>query len=352
MPFPMPIMEEQQLAGNCYFITLDLRMGYHQIEMDEDSKKYTAFVTTDGHYEFNRMSFGLVNAPAMFQSVMNRVIAKMSPGEIMVYLDDVIISSTTIEEGLKRLSKFLNILRGYKLTLRLAKCQFLATQVLHLGHIIGKNDWLYTMQIQDENLREIISILKGDVKSPNDDILRKEYCLQKHRLYRREADGLKFVVPKYVRWRVVQLCHDRMGHFALEKTIERIRQNFWFAKIRKAVRDTKTAHVINAINDLTTYFGLPSKIVTDRGTAFTSKVFESYCNDNGIHHIKTAVRTPRANGPNELIFDFDLRNIVHNELIAAVNDDTHDNVNQTTMAEKRILTAENIARERQVENTI
>nr|XP_041630835.1 uncharacterized protein LOC121501839 [Drosophila kikkawai] len=81
IPFPMPNLEEQfaQLAGNTYFSQLDLRMGYHQIEVCESSKQFTAFVTSDGHYEYNRMPFGLVNAPAVFQAVMNKIVKRMEP---------------------------------------------------------------------------------------------------------------------------------------------------------------------------------------------------------------------------------------------------------------------------------
>ncbi|WP_215897206.1 reverse transcriptase family protein, partial [Acinetobacter baumannii] len=57
----------ERLAGNNYFTTLDLKAGYHQIKMADDSKKFTAFVTPDGHFQYNRVSFGLCNAPAIFQ---------------------------------------------------------------------------------------------------------------------------------------------------------------------------------------------------------------------------------------------------------------------------------------------
>ncbi|XP_036339767.1 uncharacterized protein K02A2.6-like [Rhagoletis pomonella] len=140
-PYPMPIMEEQfsQLSGNIYFTTLDLRTGYHQIEIDENSKKFTAFVTTDGHYEYNRMPFGLVNAPAFFQSLMDKIVAQMPPGEILAYLDDVIIPSQSIDEGHKRLEKFFKILKQNRLTLRMDKCKFLEKEIDHLGHIINEN---------------------------------------------------------------------------------------------------------------------------------------------------------------------------------------------------------------------
>lgn len=68
----------------------------------------------------------------------------------------------------------------------------------------------------------------------------------------------------------------------------------------KAVRNTKTAAVINVLNELTGYFRLLKRIISDRGTAFTSQPLENYSDQNNIQHTKTAVRTPRANGQIEL----------------------------------------------------
>ncbi|XP_054746585.1 uncharacterized protein K02A2.6-like [Anastrepha obliqua] len=66
--------------------------------------------------------------------------------------------------------------------------------------------------------------------------------------------------------------------------------------IVRAVRSTATRHVIGLLNEVSSYFGVPARIVTDRGTAFTSNDFQKYCKDNDIKHILNAVRTPRANG--------------------------------------------------------
>ena len=130
----MPIMKEQftQLAGNNYFTT-PLCVGYHQIEIGENSKHYTAFVTNEGHYGFNRTPFGLVNVPDVFQAIMNEIAKRMVPGELLVYLDDVIVSSKTIEENLDRLDRFLNLLRQSGLTLRRDKCNFSS----HIDYIPG-----------------------------------------------------------------------------------------------------------------------------------------------------------------------------------------------------------------------
>lgn len=140
-PYPMPIVEEQLavLAGCTVFTSVDLVAGYNQIPIAETSKQYTAFVTNDGHYEFNRMPFGLVNAPSVFQTIINGIIQQLDRGQAIAYLDDVIIPSVNITEGLSRLHKFLTVLKTSGLKLRLSKCKFLAEEVTFLGHRISKD---------------------------------------------------------------------------------------------------------------------------------------------------------------------------------------------------------------------
>lgn len=180
------------------------------------------------------------------------------------------------------------------------------------------------------------------------------------------------MVPAAVRWRVVKSAQDDRGHFGLQKTIEHIQKEFWFARLRdyvkkylqacivcaynkrpggetegrlhitktvatpfrtvhvdhlgpfpksskgnayvltvvdsyskyvvvKAVRSTDTLAVTIMLSELSLYFGNPMRIVSDRGTAYTSKAFADYCKKNEIQHIQNAVRTPRANGQAERI---------------------------------------------------
>lgn len=99
-PFPMPIIEEQlsKLSGMKFFSTLDLISGYYQIPIEPDSRKYTAFSSYDNRFEFTRMSFGLKNAPAVFQNVINEIINKMETTEVLAYLDDIIVPSATMRK--------------------------------------------------------------------------------------------------------------------------------------------------------------------------------------------------------------------------------------------------------------
>lgn len=328
---------------------------------------------------------------------------------------------------------------------------------------VDQDDWLFTMQLQDPALKEIVAVLRNEKSSPQVTQIKAEYNLINGRLYRNDNNKPLFVVPKSVRWRVVKLCHDDMGHFGLDKTLQRMKQHFWFPKIRKYVKDyiaacmeccynkakggkpegclhvsdpepipfrqihidhlgpfikskrgycyvlaisdafskylivkpvrnTKTQPVINVVNEITSYFGLPKTIISDRGTAFSSKMFEQYCQQNHIHHISTAVRTPRANGqveranktilnfirtstanvkdwdltlrdlqwsvnsqkndtsgftPNELVFEFKLINVIHNHIIAAIHDDMSEHDDDTSIEEKRQAALKNTTKEKQ-----
>ncbi len=100
------------LAGAKYFSKLDLRSGYWQVEMKESDKKKTAFqVGTLGFYEFNRMPFGLCNAPATFQRLMERCMGDLNLRDCLIYLDDIIIFSSTFEQHIKHIEGVFQRLR-------------------------------------------------------------------------------------------------------------------------------------------------------------------------------------------------------------------------------------------------
>lgn len=136
--FPIPNIEDilDKLGRANYFTTLDLASGFHQILVDENSVEKTAFSTPQGHFEFLRMPFGLRNSPSTFQRTMNHILRGLTEQQCMVYLDDIIIFSTSLQEHLGRLKNVFQRLRAANLKVQLDKSEFLRTEVNYLGHII------------------------------------------------------------------------------------------------------------------------------------------------------------------------------------------------------------------------
>ena len=127
------------LAGSKFFSSLDLKSGYWQVELDEESKKYTAFTVGPlGFYECNRMPFGLKNAPATFQRLMQRMLGDLHLKGVVVYLDDIIIYSKTEEEHRALLEQVFKRLREAGLKLSPKKCHFMQKQIKCLGHIVSE----------------------------------------------------------------------------------------------------------------------------------------------------------------------------------------------------------------------
>ena len=137
--YPLPRIEESldALGGAKYFSTLDLASGYNQVAVAERDRAKTAFCTPFGLYEFNRMPFGLCNAPGTFQRLMEHIFGDQSFQTLLLYLDDVVVFSTTFEQHLQRLGLVLGRLRAQNLKLKLSKCHFFAQEVQYLGHVIS-----------------------------------------------------------------------------------------------------------------------------------------------------------------------------------------------------------------------
>lgn len=139
--YPLPCMEDQlnRLTGNRFYCTLDLASGYYQIPLSEESKPKTAFVTPDGQWEFNRMPFGLANAPAVFQRTVNKALGTLRFSTAVAYMDDVLVPSIDVNDGLKNLEIIFQKFREANLTLNLAKCHFFETSVEFLGFEVTIN---------------------------------------------------------------------------------------------------------------------------------------------------------------------------------------------------------------------
>jgi hypothetical protein len=136
--YPLPNINDilDKLGKSQYFTTMDLASGYHQIEMDPKDIEKTAFSTENGHWEFKRMPFGVCSAPATFQRVMDNILRGLQGEKCLVYLDDIIVYSASLEEHIQKLREVFRRLKQANFKIQLNKSEFLRKEVSYLGHII------------------------------------------------------------------------------------------------------------------------------------------------------------------------------------------------------------------------
>ena len=137
--YPLPRIDEtlDSLGGNQWFCTLDLQSGYWQIAMKEEDKEKTAFTSHIGLYQFELMPFGLCNAPATFEAMMETLLSDLLWRKCLVYLDDVIVFGKTFEECALNLGEVLDRIRCNGLTLKPKKCELFRKSMVYLGRIIS-----------------------------------------------------------------------------------------------------------------------------------------------------------------------------------------------------------------------
>lgn len=136
--YPLPNLEQaiQMVGGHRYYSKLDLRSGYFQIPIREADKHKTAFITVHGLYEFNVLAQGLKNSPPTFQRIMANLLLPCKKFAL-VYLDDILIYSSSFQQHLEHLNQVLAILNRHKFQLSPHKCELVKTSIDYLGHTIN-----------------------------------------------------------------------------------------------------------------------------------------------------------------------------------------------------------------------
>ncbi|KAF5769419.1 putative nucleotidyltransferase, Ribonuclease H [Helianthus annuus] len=136
--YPIPVVDEliDELHGSNFFSKLDLKSGYNQIRMHPDSIDKTAFRTHDGHYEYLVMPFGLMNAPATFQSVMNDIFRPFLRHKVVIFFDDILVHSPTWDAHIADLTEVFQILLLHNFKANPDKCSFGQPSIDYLGHVI------------------------------------------------------------------------------------------------------------------------------------------------------------------------------------------------------------------------
>ncbi|XP_028177583.1 uncharacterized protein LOC114365243 [Ostrinia furnacalis] len=231
---------------------------------------------------------------------------------------------------------------------------------------VETEDWLTTIQGADEEVQRVKQILE-DPETPKINEVYQNYRIKGGKVYRVVDSQLKWLVPRGFRWQLLKKCHDELGHFGVDKTLDKLKSLYWFPKMTKfvkkyvqsclecsyhkipagkrqgmlhpipkidkpfhtvhmdhlgpfvrsksrnsyllvlveaytkyvnlyAVKNTKSKSTIKVLNQYFSLFGIPSRLISDRGTSFTSKSFKDFVNSLGIKHVLNAVATPRANG--------------------------------------------------------
>jgi hypothetical protein len=139
--YPLPLIEQASsvLHGSKYFSTIDMYSGFWQVKIAPEDKMKTAFSTPSGHYQFQRLPYGLSNSPSSFQRLMDVVLRNLTGELCYVFIDDILVFADTIEEHARRLDKVLQRFEKANLLLQPGKCTFAIPQVNYLGYVVSRD---------------------------------------------------------------------------------------------------------------------------------------------------------------------------------------------------------------------
>jgi hypothetical protein len=139
--YPIPDIKANLslMVGSQYFTLLDIENAYWNIPIWEEDKDKTGFVTPFGSFKYEKMPFGLSGAPSTFQCVMDAMLVGLHEVEVLVYLDDLLLFSETIEDHVRKMRLVFERVQEANFKLSVAKCTFAIPEVVYLGHMVNED---------------------------------------------------------------------------------------------------------------------------------------------------------------------------------------------------------------------
>ena len=219
--YPLPLIQDifDSLEGATIFSSLDLRSGYWQVPMREDSIEKTAIATHVGLFQFKRMPFGLANGPAVFQRLMNQILAPLVGKTVMVYIDDIVVFSKTEEEHAQHIHQVLQLLKEHDLVVQSSKCHFAMTELKLLGYIVSK-DGIRSDPKKVEAIRDMAP--PHDVRGIRSFIGMVGYYRQLVPNFAEMAQPLLAMTKKYARFEWTEECQrswEKLREMLMSDTI-------------------------------------------------------------------------------------------------------------------------------------
>jgi putative transposase len=154
--FPLPIIDEvlQRLEGKTLYTVFDLLKGYYQLELHENSRKFSAFITSDGVYQWVRIPMGVMNAPSYFQQQIRTVVLSGLEAICIVYIDDVIIFGNSEEEHWRNVRTVLERFKRFGIIVSPKKCQWGMKELQYLGIVVSRSgQWM--SEVRKQAFKEI-----------------------------------------------------------------------------------------------------------------------------------------------------------------------------------------------------
>ncbi|GBM53839.1 Retrovirus-related Pol polyprotein from transposon 297 [Araneus ventricosus] len=335
--YPLPRIDDALdcLAGAKIFSMMDLKSGCWKIEVDDKDREKTAFVTSDGLYEFKVMPFGLCNAPATFERMMDTVLRGLKWNICLCYLDDIIVYAPNFQEHKLCLRKVLKCIQEAGLTLNSNKCSFGKKKLTILGHLVDEHgiypDPQKTAAVTKfpvpENVSDVRNFLGlcsyyrshlGFAKTY--DRIRRKYCwpglygsVRRYVSHCRECQRrnsppqlpsgqLHPIKPPDIPFNKIGV--DLLGRFPITRNGNRwiiVRTDYLTrSTVTKALPTAEATEIAKfLVEEIILKHGAPREMISDRGRSFLSNLVKDINQLCQTSHLLTTAYHPQTNGLTE-----------------------------------------------------